>query len=344
MKIAIIGKFYTEGFGLHIQETLITMGHDVVPIDPEAKFLQYNFLGQKVRNITKTLYQQIFYKIPAVRNFKTKSICKIYQKEKIDLSIVVHDYFTSQDIESIKKINTNPICIWFPDAISNFQKSMFFTAGYDYLFFKDKYVVNKLKNEYNLNAHYLPQCCNPKRHKITDLSDIDIETYGCEITNVGNLYPSRAALYRQLSNYHLKMWGSPPAIWLKMPELKKAVMGRIVFNDEKSKAFRAAKIVLNNMHLAEINGVNKRTFEIPACGGFQIVTHNDAVNELFEIGKEIITYTDFKDLKTKIDYFLDPKNENERQSIINAGHQRAIKDHTYENRLKTIITTCRSSR
>jgi spore maturation protein CgeB len=63
------------------------------------------------------------------------------------------------------------------------------------------------------------------------------------------------------------------------------------------------------MHLAEIDGVNKRTFEIPACGGFQIITHNDAVSELFEISKEIVTYKNFDDLKTKINYYLDPENE-----------------------------------
>jgi hypothetical protein len=49
MKIAVVGKFYTESFGLHIQETFIAMGYEVVPIDHQVKFLQYNFLGEKVK-------------------------------------------------------------------------------------------------------------------------------------------------------------------------------------------------------------------------------------------------------------------------------------------------------
>jgi spore maturation protein CgeB len=216
---------------------------------------------------------------------------------------------------------------------------MFFIAGYDYLFFKDKYVVNKLKNEYNLNAFYLPQCCNPSKHKIVTITEKDKALYGCEITNAGNLYPSRAALYRQLTKYSFKMWGAPPAVWLNVPELSSIIMGKSVHNEEKSKAFQSAKIVLNNMHLAEIEGVHKRTFEIPACGGFQIITHNDAVSELFEIGKEIVTYKNLDDLKTKINYYLDPENEKERKAIIKAGYERAVKDHTYKNRLETIIKT-----
>ena len=56
MNIAIIGKFYTEGFGLHIEETLSDMGHTIVRIDPEMEFLQYNFLGKRIKNINKTMW------------------------------------------------------------------------------------------------------------------------------------------------------------------------------------------------------------------------------------------------------------------------------------------------
>lgn len=339
MNIAIIGKFYTEGFGLHIEEALINLGHNVIRIDPEIEFLQYNFLGKRIKNINKTLYQQVLHKIPAVRNRKSKDIYNSYKINKIDFTIVTHDFLTKQEIDTIKKINPSPIVLWFPDAISNFQKSMFFIAGYDYLFFVDKYIVEKLKAEFNLNIHYLPQCCNPNKHNKVELIDQDITTYSCDITNAGNLYPSRAALYKHLLNYNVKMWGSPPAIWLKLPELDKIIMNKSVHNKEKSKAFMAAKIVLNNLHPAVINGVNKRTFEIPACGGFQITSHRDAINELFEVGKEIVTYTDLNDLKYKIDYYLKSENEVERKQITEAGYQKAIQEHTYEKRLLKLLNT-----
>lgn len=337
MNVAIIGKFYNEGFGLHIEEALLGMGHQVFRIDPEVSFLQYQFLGKRIKNINKTLYQQVFHKIPSIRNLKSKEIYKVYQNNQIDFTLVTHDFLTKQEIDEIKKINSAPICLWFPDAISNFQKAMFFVAGYDFLFFVDKYIVEKLKTEFNLNTHYLPQCFHTKHHQRVDLTADDHKKYACDITNAGNLYPSRAALYKHLINYNFKMWGNPPAIWLKLDELDKIIMNKSVYNEEKSKAFSAAKIVLNNMHPAVINGVNKRMFEIPACGGFQITSHRDAINELFEIGKEIITYTDLTDLKTKIDYFIDSTNENERKKIAEAGYQRVQKEHTYEIRLQTMF-------
>jgi len=135
------------------------------------------------------------------------------------------------------------------------------------------------------------------------------------------------------------MWGNPLAIWLKVPELNKMIMNEAVFNTNKSKAFKAAKIVLNNLHPAVIDAVNKRGFEICGTGGFQIISDRPAVYELFEVGKEIITYKDLDDLKNKIDYFLDPINKNERINIAQAGYKRAMKDHTYEIRLTQLLKT-----
>lgn len=339
MNIAIIGKFYTEGFGLHIEEALQDMGHSSLRIDPEVQFMQYDFLGQRVKNINKTLYQQVFFKIPSVRNKKSKEIYNTLKGSKIDLTLVLHDFLTSGEIKEIKRITKSPVVLWFPDAISNFQKSMFFTAGYDHLFFSDKYIVNKLKSEFNLNTHYLPQCFSSFKHKKVDLSDDDLATYQCDITNAGNLYPSRAALYKHLTKYDFKMWGYPPAIWLKVNELEKIVMNKAVFNEEKSKAFIAAKIVLNNLHPAVIDGVNKRTFEIPACGGFQISSYREATHELFKVGKEIVCYQNLDDLIEKIEYYLNPTNEQERLAISVAGYERTLKEHSYQHRLTQMLET-----
>jgi spore maturation protein CgeB len=341
MNIAIIGKYYTEGSALHIEETLLEMGHTVVRFDPEIQFMQYDFLGQRIKNLNKTLYQEVFHKIPAIRNIKSRKLFEIYKNNKVDFTLVLHDYLTKEEIDKIKIINKSPIVIWFPDPISNFQKAMFFIAGYDHLFFCDKYIVNKLKEEFDLNTHFLPQCFNPNKHKnITSLNTADSKKYKCDITNAGNIYPSRAALYKHLTKYNFKMWGFPPAIWMKVPELDDMLMKKSVFNEEKSKAFKAAKIVLNNLHPAVIDGINKRSFEICGTGALQIISDREVVYELFEVGKEIVTYKNLEDLINKIDYYIDPVNNKEREKIAEAGYKRAINEHTYENRLTQLLNIC----
>ena len=338
MKVAIVGKFYTEAFGLHIEEALKEMGHEVLRLDPQVNFAALKPLGKRMRQINKTLYQELFGKLPPVRRLKSKSIYKQLRGSKADLTLVLHDFLTREEVQTIKSITKSPVAIWFPDAISNFQKSMFFYADYDFLFFKDRYIVNQLREELRLNVYYLPQCCNPNKHKPAELNKEDRAVYGCDITNAGNIYPSRAALLSQLiKDYKIKIWGNLPAIWLQMPELNSIVMRRNVFNEEKAKAFGAAKVVLNNLHPAEINGLNKRTFEISACGGLQITNYKECTKEHFEIGKEIICYKDFNDLKEKLDYFIDDRNEPERQQIISAGRQRVLKEHTYKHRLQQMF-------
>ncbi len=337
MNIAIVGKFNAESFGLHIEETFIQMGHSVIRVDPQVNFLQYKIFGFNFRKIAKSFYINFLDKVPAIRRFKSKKIYKSIEEDHLDMILVLHDFLSPEEIHQIKARTSAAVCIWFPDHLANFQKSMFYLADYDYLFFKDRYTVSKLRDEMNLNAFYLPQCCNPNSHRKVNLSQNDLEEYSCEITNAGNLYPSRAALYKNLTQYDFKMWGGRATSWLKVPELKRIIMGRAVFNEDKCKAFSAAKIVLNNLHIGEIDGLNKRTFEIPACGGFQIVSLNNAVSTHFEIGKEIEVYTNLEDLKQKIEFYLDPQNEEKRKKIIEAGYDRTMKDHTYEIRLSEML-------
>jgi len=313
------------------------MGHSVVRIDPEFTVaINERIFGKRIKTISKTLYQHVFYKLPAIRNRQSRKICKKFEENNdIDLTLVVHDFLNREEVTRIKKITNSPICLWFPDALSNFRQAMFFVAGYDLLFFCDKYIAQRLKMEFNLPAHFLPQCFNPLHHKPVELTGKEFNKFNCDITNAGNLYTSRAALYRQLLEFDIKLWGHPPALWLNVPELDHIVMNVPVHDEEKSKAFQAAKIVLNNMHPAVIDGINKRAFEIPGCGAFQITSYRDAVCELFEDGKEVVTYKSLEELKSKIKYYL--AHDEERKQIAEAGYQRAISEHTYRHRLEEIF-------
>jgi spore maturation protein CgeB len=288
--------------------------------------------------VNKTIYQEVLYKIPAVRRRRSKAIYKEFVGHSIDLTIVLHDYLNDEDVAKIKQITKSPVFLWFPDAISNFNKGMFFTAGYDRLFFCDKYIVKKLSSEIGLQTEFLPQCFSPERQKPVELTTEDQKKYGCDLTNMGNLYPSRAALYKNLTSYKMKFWGAPPPIWLNVSMLEPILMREEVIFEEKAKAIQAAKIVLNNLHPAVIDGVNKRAFEISAHCGFQIASYRPAITELFDDGKEIVCYHSLEDLKEKIDFYLKAENEVERRSIAEAGYRRAIRDHTYEKRIGHILS------
>jgi spore maturation protein CgeB len=138
-----------------------------------------------------------------------------------------------------------------------------------------------------------------------------------------------------LKNYDIKFWGLEPPVWMPKGKLFSYYQGRPVYNSEKAEAFTNAKIVLNNLHYSEIEGLNVRCFEAAGIGAFQIVDWRPGLNDLFIDGEEIVSFKSMDDLKNKLNYYL--VNEKERNRIANNGKNRAHKDHTYYKRLEKMI-------
>jgi spore maturation protein CgeB len=90
--------------------------------------------------------------------------------------------------------------------------------------------------------------------------------------------------------------------------------------------------VLFDTHRPQIKG---RNFEIPGAGGFLLTSHADNLEEYFVPGKEIATFQNIEDLIEKIGYYL--AHDDERERIRNAGHERALREHTYEHRFRGIF-------
>jgi spore maturation protein CgeB len=78
-------------------------------------------------------------------------------------------------------------------------------------------------------------------------------------------------------------------------------------------------------------------FESTGRGGFTIYPRIVGLEEYFEDGKEIVFYEhgNLQDLKEKIDHYL--VNNEERELIRIAGHERSKSEHTYKHRWATIL-------
>ena len=58
------------------------------------------------------------------------------------------------------------------------------------------------------------------------------------------------------------------------------------------------------------------------------------INDLFEPGKEIVTYSSVDEAVEKVTYLLD--HEDERAEIARAGQKKTLMDHTIFNRCQLI--------
>lgn len=334
MKIGIIGKFGPEEMGKHISDTLIDMGYDVV------EFEFGPFLNQKKKNKLNKLFIKIFniviYSKLEIRESVLKNFFKKLKKEKIEFLISTYDYLSFFEIQELKKENKNlKIVLWFPDALSNVGRSLFMTAGYDALFFKCHHIVDYLKNYYELPVFYIGEAYNKKNNfpiKKKLKEEIDIAV-------VGNLHSYRLPFLEKLvalKKYKIKIFGNRPPFYIPISEeLEKCFSGIYLTGEDRAEIFTNAKINLNTFHMGEVKGVNVRLFEIAGAGGFQLATYRDEIKEFFEIGKELDTFSSFKELIEKIDFYL--ANDKLRNKIAEAGYRKAKDRYTYQNRLEEIL-------
>jgi len=84
-----------------------------------------------------------------------------------------------------------------------------------------------------------------------------------------------------------------------------------------------------------VDQIKGRNFEIPGCGGFQLTGEAEDLGSYYEIGSEIVTFTDAADLIEKARYYLE--HEEERAAIARAGYERTLREHTYEKRFTQIF-------
>lgn len=81
--------------------------------------------------------------------------------------------------------------------------------------------------------------------------------------------------------------------------------------------------------------IKARPFEITGCGGFCLTGDADDMGNYFKLGEEAVVYASVPDMVSKIKYYLE--HDEERRKIAKAGYERALRDHTYEARLKDIF-------
>jgi len=337
MNILVIGKFYTEGFGLHIAETLEDMGHSVRRFEPGYRSDRLGGrIGYRIDQVGRVVHSASD-SLPAVRARRMRELWKIAEQAPLDVVVVIYDYLWPSEVEELKKRTGAVVALWFPDTLANFDRALFMNASYDGIFFKDPFIVQMLQRVLASPVHYLPECFNPDRHSAQDATATELDAYRCDITTAGSQHSWRVAIFKHLTEYDIKIWGKPTALWMNAGPVTRMYQGRPVYNRDKALAFRASKIVLNTLYYGEIWGVNVRTFEIAGIGAFQLVDWRPGIEQLFAVGKELVCFRNIGELKEKIDYWL-PRDE-ERMEIAAAGMRRAHAEHTYRLRLELLLDT-----
>ena len=265
-----------------------------------------------------------------------RRVLQAWRAARPDLVLVCKGRFLRPEtVQQIRRAGT-PIVNWYPDGIGEMEREFLIEClpHYTAFFTKDTYLLARLR-AVGADVRYLPLACDPEIHRTVVLSDAEQRRCGSDVALVGSGYPFRTIYLPWLASYQVKLWGTA---WRARAtrRLPDGWQGCSVRGPEQAKVFNAAKINVNTVHYFEVHGVNRRTFDIAGCGGFQICTAApDDLPTLFDVGREVLVAEDGAALRRLMDYYL--AHEAERQAIGQAAQRRAHRDHTYRRRMEELL-------
>jgi spore maturation protein CgeB len=334
-RVLILGSYaYPDSFEWHLVDSLKFLSCEVRLFHSRSSISgSFGYLEKAFHKATDLLVRE------PERLIERRFLRAIEEFVPTVILVVLGNQLSPKSIFEIRKRTNARIVCWCQDHMTTLGRQFLVAGEYDAVFLKDRYMLDLFSRMIrSTQFHYLPEACNPRMHRPLDISNMDRETYGCDVMIAGTLHYYRQEILRylveRLDGIQLKIWGSKPD-WL-LDRLPGRHMGRLVHGDDKVRAALSAKICLNTLHYGEVDSLNCRAFEIAGCGGFQMVTRVPALAEHFDPEEEVATFGSVDELIEKTAYYL--RNPGAAAAIAERGRLRAHRDHTYEQRLRELLS------
>ncbi|HUT43969.1 MAG TPA: glycosyltransferase, partial [Desulfobacterales bacterium] len=139
-----------------------------------------------------------------------------------------------------------------------------------------------------------------------------------------------------LGSLGVKVWGDDG--WMNTEQYGVKYMGSAGHTFEINKIYSASSINVDINRLYQMDIIPMRVFDIMACGGFVLAEYSKELSNIFEIGKEVETYSTLDELVSKATYYLD--HESEALEIAKRGRGAVLKNHTISGRVKYMLKAC----
>jgi len=112
--------------------------------------------------------------------------------------------------------------------------------------------------------------------------------------------------------------------------------GGEVWGMDMYRALARSRITLNrHINVAENNANNMRLYEATGVGAMLLTDRKDNLDELFDIGKEVVAYSSKEEAAELVRHYLDHPEEARR--IAKAGQARTLHEHTYAQRMQELV-------
>ena len=262
-------------------------------------------------------------------------------EKKPDIAIIAGGHrITAPTVVTLKKNGIKTV-LWTIDAPLDFQPILDVAPYYDHIVCQGTEAVELLDRAGIKGANWLPMACDPSEHRPVKLSAEEKEHYGNDVVFVGSYYPNRAELFENLSDFDFGIWGPG---WEKLEaksKLRKCIKSSHTPPSEWLKIYSASKIVLVTHYQDPeerfpVYQASPKVFEAMTCGAFVISDNQRDVFSLFKDGEHLIRFDNPGELIEKIKYYIGHSEERERIAL--QGREEVLKNHTYEHRIKKLLS------
>lgn len=338
--IAVVGPMYGGSLPIagYVTNALKQLGQRVYPIDVSEFYSSFKGVTKHVRDKGRVDTLEANY-----IELLSQMVLETVLEKKIDMLVCLAQAPVSgRVLEELRKKGIVTV-MWFVEDCGRFTAWQHISRYYDYMFLiqRDDY-LHKVKQAGAGRAIYLPVACDPSVHCPVALTAEDKQRWGSLLSFLGAGYNNRLHVFATLAQQDFKIWGTE---WPNCPPFDRLVQeqGRRISPIEYNKIFNASTINLNLHSSSERDGVdstgdfiNPRTFELAAAGAFQLVDKRNLLGECFDLGSEIATFSTVEEMHERIRYFA--AHPEERQKIVTASRNRALRDHTYVHRMQTLLS------
>lgn len=321
MKILIPNYSPPDSFVDNVSYTLKKMGHQVINMG----MLSNQLMNSPYWKLFKDVAGKILGKTSTKQELWLLRMIKIHNPQVV---LTLTQALSPEVLALLKKNKIITIC-WWGDTPANMKGNGLLVDGWDLIYIKDKFAVNKLRG-LGLNALYQLEALNPDWHKPLAKQN------NHNVVIAGSFYDYRHFLTKKLiaDNINVELYGGRLPFWAD-PIVKKAHSKKFIVKEEKSMIFGSGLAVLNSTAMSEFDSINCRAFEIAGAAGLQIMEYRPALEECFEIDKEILVYRHYDELIALLDKAK--RFPKEMEKIRQNGLKRALAEHTYTHRLQKIL-------
>ena len=338
LHVAVVGPIYGGSLPIarHAVAALEVLGHRVSWLDQSLHRASYDLFASGREPRHRLTMQSRFadlLSLGVVTNLAEDPPDLVLALAQAPLNLAVLEHLRK------KKFLT---AMWFVENYRHLTYWQQLAGGYDYWFvIQQASCFEALRRAGARQVNYLPMAADPDLHRSLRLTADERAEYGADVSFVGAGYANRrTVLPGWLSkNWSFKLWGNE---WEGADALASVLQrgGARIDTETCIKVFNATAVNLN-LHSCAGDGldpdadfVNPRTFELAACGAFQLVDERSLFHDLFA-PKEMVRFTAVAQVPALIRTWL--ADSSGRREIAAAGRRRVLAQHTYTHRMRELL-------